>query len=63
MNARAQSDFAERYGRWGIVVGASEGVGACVAAELAARGLDLLLLARKRAAAQAFTARTSPPAT
>ena len=35
-----------RYGRWAIVVGASEGVGACVAEELAAGGLDLLLIAR-----------------
>jgi short-subunit dehydrogenase len=40
---------AERYGRWAVVVGASEGVGACVAEELAAGGLDLLLLARNDA--------------
>jgi short-subunit dehydrogenase len=39
-------EFAQRYGRWAIVAGASEGVGACTAEELAARGLDLLLLAR-----------------
>ena len=38
--------FAEQYGRLAVVVGASEGVGACAAAELGARGLDLLLIAR-----------------
>jgi short-subunit dehydrogenase len=38
--------FKERYGRWAIVAGASEGVGASAAEELAARGLDLLLIAR-----------------
>ena len=40
------SSFSARYGRWAIVVGASEGVGACAADELAARGLDVLLVAR-----------------
>jgi short-subunit dehydrogenase len=39
-------EFAQQYGRWAIVAGASEGVGACASEELAARGLDLLLTAR-----------------
>jgi short-subunit dehydrogenase len=38
--------FSERYGRWAMVLGASEGVGACAADELAGRGLDVVLVAR-----------------
>lgn len=42
-----QSKFAARYGSWGIVAGASEGIGATYAEQLAARGLNLLLIARR----------------
>ena len=38
--------FSQRYGRVAIVAGTSEGVGACAAEEIGARGLDLLLIAR-----------------
>jgi short-subunit dehydrogenase len=41
------SNFTSKYGPWGIVAGASEGLGAAFAAALAARGLNLLLLARR----------------
>lgn len=40
-------NFQHRYGRWGIVAGASEGLGAEYAKELASRGLNLVLIARR----------------
>ncbi|MDZ4738352.1 MAG: SDR family NAD(P)-dependent oxidoreductase [Alphaproteobacteria bacterium] len=43
----ASSPFVSKYGPWGIVAGASEGLGAAFATALAARGLHLLLLARR----------------
>jgi short-subunit dehydrogenase len=42
-----RSNFAIRYGRWAIVAGASEGLGLVYAKELAARGLNLVLIARR----------------
>nr|WP_090277942.1 SDR family NAD(P)-dependent oxidoreductase [Mycolicibacterium komanii]CRL73216.1 short-chain dehydrogenase/reductase SDR [Mycolicibacterium komanii] len=42
-------DFAERYGPWAVIAGASEGIGAEMADQLASRGLDLVLIARNGA--------------
>jgi short-subunit dehydrogenase len=40
------SDFLQRYGPWAVIAGGSEGTGRSFALELAARGLNLVLLAR-----------------
>ena len=45
--AHTPSSFAAKYGPWAIVAGASEGLGAAFAAALAARGMNLILLARR----------------
>ena len=43
----SDESFVRRYGRWAVVAGASEGLGAAWAEVLAARGLHLLLIARR----------------
>lgn len=39
--------LAERYGRWAVVLGGSEGLGAAWCAELARRGMDVVVVARR----------------
>ena len=39
--------FAERYGPWALVAGASEGTGAAFSRQLAEQGLNLILIARR----------------
>jgi len=44
---QSSAEFAGRYGPWGLVLGASEGLGAAYARELARRGLNVVVAARR----------------
>ena len=46
MSRRKQS-FPERYGQWAVVAGAGEGLGVAFAMDLARRGMNVLLIARR----------------
>jgi len=38
---------SEKYGPWTVIAGGSEGIGACIVAELAEAGINIVLIARK----------------
>lgn len=48
--------WLERYGPWAIVTGASDGIGRAFADALASRGMNVVLVARRRAALDAVAA-------
>lgn len=49
--------FSEKYGRWALVCGASEGMGAEFGRQLALRGLDVILVARRAEALESVKQR------
>jgi uncharacterized protein len=49
--------FATAYGPWAVVAGASDGTGAAFAENLAARGVNVVLVARRRSLLEELAAR------
>ena len=49
-------NFKEKYGPTALIAGASEGLGAAYASALAARGLDLVMVARRKEVLEATAA-------
>ena len=52
--ARSDERFQTRYGPWALITGASNGIGKAIAAQVAARGINVALAARNRQELQAI---------
>lgn len=48
-------NFREKYGKWAIVLGATEGIGKASAFELAKRGMDVILVGRRKEALEVLS--------
>jgi uncharacterized protein len=48
MMTETSTGFANRYGPWALVAGASDGIGAAFARAMAERGINVLLIARRQ---------------
>ena len=44
----ASMNFVEKYGKWAIVTGCTQGIGRYYAEELAARGMNIVLISRSK---------------
>ena len=44
----ASMNFVEKYGKWAIVTGCTQGIGRYYAEELAARGMSIVLISRSK---------------
>lgn len=49
-----QRSFKEKYGPWAIIAGASEGIGAAFSEQLARRGINLVIAARRESPLRAL---------
>jgi len=54
-------EFAEQYGPWAVVAGASDGIGASVARLLGERGVSVVLVARRKALLDEVAATVKTP--
>jgi uncharacterized protein len=54
MRMNAAGDFADRYGPWAFVAGASEGIGAAYARRIAADGVNVVISSRRREVLEAL---------
>ena len=55
--------FKDRYGPWAIVAGASEGTGAAFSRQVAEKGLNLILIARREGSLEDVPPGCTPPGT